>query len=256
MALDVGDWSWAWVLSHAGVWAVVLARILGLCLTAPALAIPELDWRFRLGLAAILGMVLVPVLEPMIVPPAAWSSTAQAMVLEVLTGGVLGWSAALIVAGARLAGELVAAQAGLATATLLDPETGEEQTPLGRLYGWIALAAFLALDGPLILVRALVESYDAVPAGRLLISDETAMQAFGQVGRALELALQAAAPPALALILAGIVLGWLSRAAPSLPFVALALPIRSFLGIVLVVLSLATLAVTLSSAWGTLPWGR
>ncbi len=51
--------------------------------------------------------------------------------LEVLTGGVLGWSAALIVAGARLAGELVAAQAGLSTATLLDPETGEEMTVLG-----------------------------------------------------------------------------------------------------------------------------
>jgi len=255
MALDVGDWSWAWVLSHACVWALVLARILGLCLTAPALAIPELDWRFRLGLAAILGMVIGPVLEPMIVPPAVWSGTVQAMVLEVLTGGVLGWSAALIVAGARLAGELVSAQAGLSTATLLDPDTGEAQTPLGRLYGWIALAVFLALDGPLVLVRALVESYNVVPAGWLLISDETALLAFGQVGRALELALQAAAPPALALILAGIVLGWLSRAAPSLPFVALALPIRSFLGIVLVVLSLATLAVTLSSAWGTLPWG-
>ena len=53
MAWDIGDWSWAWVLSHAGVWALVLARVLGLCLTAPALAIPELDWRFRLGLAAI-----------------------------------------------------------------------------------------------------------------------------------------------------------------------------------------------------------
>ena len=82
-----------------------------------------------------------------------WSGTAQALLLEVLTGGVLGWSAALIVAGARLAGELVAAQAGLSTATLIDPETGEELTPLGRLYGWIALAVFLALDGPLVLVR-------------------------------------------------------------------------------------------------------
>jgi len=256
MALDLGDCNWAWVLSHAGVWALVLARILGLCLTAPALAIPELDWRFRLGLVAILGMVLVPVLEPMIMLPAAWSGTAQALVLEVLTGAVLGWSAALIVAGARLAGDLVAAQAGLSTATLLDSETGDELAPLGRLYGWIALAVFLALDGPLVLVRALLESYDAVPAGRLLISDDTAMLAFGQVARALELALQAAAPPALALILARIVLGWLSRAAPSLPFVALALPIRSFLGIVLVLLSLATLAVTLSDAWGTLLWGR
>jgi len=255
MALDLGDWSWAWVLSHAGVWALVLARILGLCLTAPSLAVPELDWRMRLGLAAILGTVLIPVLEPMIVPPVGWPGIAQAFLLEVLTGGVLGWSAALIVAGARLAGELVAAQAGLATATLLEPETSEELTSLGRLYGWIALAVFLALDGPLVLVRALVESYDAVPAGRLLLSHETAMLAFAQVGRALELALQAAAPPALALILTGIVVGWLSRAAPSLPFVALALPIRSFLGIILVLLSLATLAVTLSSAWGTIPSG-
>ena len=81
------------------------------------------------------------------------------------------------------------------------------------------------------------------------------MLAFAQVGRALELALQAAAPPALALILAGIVLGWLSRAAPSLPFVALALPIRSLLGIVLILLSLVTLVATLSSAWDTIPWG-
>ena len=63
------------------------------------------------------------------------------------------------------------------------------------------------------------------------------MLAFAQVGRALELALRAAAPPALALVLAGIVLGWLGRTAPSLPFVALALPIRACLGIVLVLLS-------------------
>ena len=165
-------------------------------------------------------------LEPLIAPLADLPSAGWGLLLEVLTGGILGWSAALMIAGARLGGELVAAQAGLSTASLFDPETGEETTVLGRLYGWIALAVFLALDGPLILVRALVESYQAVPAGRLLISRETAELAFGQVGRALELSLRAAAPPALALTLAGVVLGWLSRAAPSLPFVALALPIR------------------------------
>ncbi len=174
--------------------------------------------------------------------------------MEVLTGGIIGWSAALIIAGARLAGELVAAQAGLSTASLFDPETGEELTVLGRLYGWIALAVFLALDGPLILVCALVESYRAIPAGGFLISQETAELAFGQVGRALELSLRAAAPPALALTLAGIVLGWLSRAAPSLPFVALALPIRTVLGVVLVTLSLATLVATLAGTWNTLPF--
>jgi flagellar biosynthetic protein FliR len=254
MALDIGDANWAWVLGHAAVWALVLARVLGLCMTAPALAVPELDWRFRLGLAAVLAALLVPMLEPGIARPANWSSAAHAAVMEVLTGGILGWSAALVIAGARLAGELIAAQAGLSMPSLLDPETGEEMTVLGPLYGWLALVVFLVLDGPLILVGALVESYQAVPAGRFLISQQTAELAFAQVGHALMLSLRAAAPPAMALILAGIVLGWLSRAAPSLPLVALALPIRGFLGVILMLLSLTTLVVTLASGWSALPW--
>ena len=75
-----------------------------------------------------------------------------------------------------MAGELIAAR-GFSTAAS-STETGGELTVLGSLYGWIALAVFLTLDGPLILVRALVESYQAVPAGRLLISWTTAEMAF------------------------------------------------------------------------------
>jgi flagellar biosynthesis protein FliR len=254
MGLDVSDGNWAWVFGHAAVWTLVVARVLGVCLTAPAFAIPELDWRFRLILALFLSAVLVPVLGPLIAPPLDLSRAGWGLLMEVLTGGLIGWSSALIIAGARLAGELVSAQAGLSTASLFDPETGEEMTVLGRLYGWIALTVFLALDGPLMLVCALVDSYRAIPAGGFLISHETAELAFGQVGHALELSLRAAAPAALALTLAGVVLGWLSRAAPSLPFVALALPIRSVLGVVLVILSLATLVATLASTWNTFPF--
>jgi flagellar biosynthetic protein FliR len=254
MVLDISDGNWAWIFGHVGVWALVAARVLGVCLTAPALAIPELDWRFRLVLALLLSAVLIPVLGPLIAAPLGLPLAGWGLLMEVLTGGLIGWSAALIIAGARLAGELVSAQAGLSTASLFDPETGEETTVLGRLYGWIALAVFLALDGPLVLVCALVDSYRAIPAGGFLISQATAELAFGQVGRALELSLRAAAPAALALTLAGVVLGWLSRAAPSLPFVALALSIRTVLGVVLVILSLTTLVVTLTSTWNTLPF--
>jgi flagellar biosynthetic protein FliR len=254
MALDIGDASSAWVFGHAAVWALVLARVLGLCLTAPALAMPELDWRFRIALAALLDVMLFPVLEPLIVPPADWAGAAHALLMEVLTGGILGWSAALVVAGARLAGELIAAQAGLSTPSLLDPETGTEMTVVARLYGWIALTVFLALDGHLLLIGALVESYRAVPAGRFLISPQTTDLAFAQVGHALALSLRAAAPAAIALILAGLGVGWLSRAAPSLPLVALALPIRSVLGVVFILVSVATLVVTIARAYSALPW--
>ena len=43
---------------------------------------------------------------------------------------------------------------------------------------------FLSLDGPLMLVRALVESYHAVPAAGLFLSRETAELSFTQIGRA------------------------------------------------------------------------
>jgi flagellar biosynthesis protein FliR len=243
---------WGWLTGQAGAWALVLARVSGLCLTAPVLAVPELDWRFRLALAAALSAVLAPVVASGIEPPATWSIAAWAGLSELLAGGFIGWSAALVVAGARAAGDLVAAQAGLATATLIDPESGEIVNPLGRLYGLLALAVFVALDGPLLLVRALVESYQAVPAGRMLLSAESVTLAFAQVGRVLELALRAAAPPALALALAGIAVGWLGRAAPSLPFTALALPLRSLTGIALVLLSVAALAATFAGAWAAL----
>ncbi len=243
---------WSGLIDRASPFGLVLARVLGLCLTAPGLAVPGLGWRFRLVLAAMLGAVLFPVVgvqsvAPLVLPTYAWAGLA-----EVLTGGLLGWTAGLIVAGARTAGELVAAQSGLSTATLFDPESGDELTPLGHLYGWIATAAFLVMDGPLALVRALADSYKVIPMGRLVLSQRSATDAFDQIGDTLELALRAAAPPAMALVMAGIVLGWLSRTAPSLPFLALSLSLRAAIGIVLVVLGLATLLTTLSGTWSRL----
>jgi flagellar biosynthesis protein FliR len=226
-------------------------------MSAPGLAVPGLDWRFRIGLVAVLGAVMDPAVATQFVAHAGWPAFLWAVLAELLTGSLLGWTAGLIIAGARCGGELVAAHAGLSTAALFDVESGEEMTPLGYLYSLMAMAAFLALDGPLAMVRALHDSYAAIPVGSLVVSEQTAVLAFGQVGHALELALRVAAPPAIALVMASIVLGWLGRTAPALPIFALALPIRACLGVVLVFLSLATLVVTLTSAWDAVlsgPW--
>jgi flagellar biosynthesis protein FliR len=252
MGREIGEGDWAYLCGQAGASALVLARVLGLCLTAPTVAIPEFDWRFRLGVAVTLAAALVPLVGTSVTPPIGWSDSAWAGLSELLAGAAIGWSAALIMAGARAAGDIVAAQAGLATPTLIDPENGEASNPLARLYGLIALAVFLGLDGPLLLLRTLVESYHIVPAGRMLLVSETVMTAFAQVGEVLALALRVAAPVALALALAGIAVGWLGRAAPSLPFTTLALPLRSLIALALVLLGAATVATTLTAAWSEL----
>jgi flagellar biosynthesis protein FliR len=167
---------------------------------------------------------------------------------------MLGWSAALIVAGARQAGELVGAQAGLSASAFFDPMSGDELTPLGHLYGLIALAVFLALDGPLMLFGALVESYRILPPGELVLNRDLVTRAFGRLGGILSLAMRAAAPPMISLALAGAVMGWLGRIAPAVPVLALSLPVRSIVGVIVVLLSLVTLVATLSRAWMSWPY--
>lgn len=244
-----------WILGQGGAVVLVLARLVGLAWTAPSLATAGLDWRFRVGLVACLAGIVVPVVAVGIEAPTAWVDLGRVCMAEAAIGAALGWSAALIVAGARQAGEIVGVQSGLSPAALFDPDAGDEMTPLGHLYGILALATFLTLDGPVVLVKALIESYQVVPAGTASLSIETVNQAFGRVGQALALTLRAAAPPALALCLAGMAMGLLGRAAPSLQLVSLSLPIRSALGLLLVALGMLTLISTLSMAWGTWPGG-
>lgn len=242
-----------WLTGQSGALILVLARTAGLAWTAPGWGTAAMGVRMRLALALALAVVLTPAVEPSLDVPAGVAALGRVLPAEAAVGAALGISAALVVAGARQAGEIVGGQAGMSAAALIDPEAGEPLTPLGHLYGLVALVAFLVLDGPLRLTSALVESYRVLPAGGPPLTAETVALAFAKVGQALELSLRAAAPVALALAASGLALGLLTRAAPTLQLGGLALPVRSALGLLLVLLGLATLAATLTGAWTDWP---
>jgi flagellar biosynthetic protein FliR len=126
---------------------------------------------------------------------------------------------------------------------------------LGHLYGLMALGVFLALDGPLGLVSALLESYGAIPLGGITLTPDVIDQAFGRVAWALSLALRAAAPAGVALIAAGVALGMLGRAAPSLSLLSYSLPIRVGVGLLLALIGLAAVAGVFAAAWSELGIG-
>jgi flagellar biosynthesis protein FliR len=228
---------------------LVLARVLGLCWTAPGLATPGLGFRVRVILAGLLTALVAPVIGRDLSSPTDWWTLGLAIPFELAIGAGLGWMASLVIAGARQAGEIAGAQSGLSPAALFDPELGDGLTPLGHLYGLVALGVFLILEGPAQLVSALAESYAVIPPGGWSPSPEVATWAFGQVGRALGLSLRLAAPPAIALTLAGLALGLLGRTSPSLQLVSLSLPVRTLLGLALAAIGLVTLVATIGEAW-------
>jgi len=233
-------------------WALVFARVSGLAWTAPGWSTSGLGGRFRLVLAATLTALVAPIASAGLVVPGDGASLVSSLFIELIVGAAMGGTASLVIAGARQAGEIVGAQAGLSPASLLDPEAGDGLNVLGHLYGWVALGVFLGLSGPTELVRALAESYQIIPIGGsspAIGANELTEGVFAAVARSLALALRASSPPALALLVAGLALGLLGRASPSLQLVSLSLPVRTALGLTLAALGLVTLAATLGAAW-------
>ena len=108
MHWESGELDWNWLLGHASVCGLVLGGVrlvpdfAGAGDPGARLAVSD-----RVG--GLLGVIMVPVVGPSIVTPVGWQSLATAWVLELLAGAVLGYLAATIIAGARMAGELVAA---------------------------------------------------------------------------------------------------------------------------------------------------
>lgn len=242
-----------WLLPLGVPYALVFVRVLGVAATAPGWSTTGLAGRSRLVLAGVVTALVAPIAVEGLAVPRDGLSLVGAFLVEGVVGAALGTTASLVIAGARQAGEVVGVQAGLSPASLLDPEADDGLNVLGHLYGWVALGVFLALRGPVELVGAIVRSYQVIPAGGIdsaFGADELVDGLFGAVAGALTLALRAAFPPALALIVAGVGLGLLGRAAPSVSLVSLSLPIRTALGLVLAALGLVALVPTLEAAWG------
>ena len=232
--------------------ALVMARAAGLIWGLAWLAgATGAGFRSKLAASAVIAIAATPLIGDAIVTPADPLSLGLIALGELAAGAALGLGAGLIASAARLAGEVVGGQSGFSAASALDPiGEGGPASPLSTLGGLVALATFAAIDGPFRMLLALVESY------RLGLSagDNTSLaaDAFAAIGSAIGLALHLAAPAALALIAAQVVVGLLNRGAPALASFALWLPVRQVIGLLLAIVGVGWLAVVLASAWSAI----
>ena len=209
--------------------------------------------RSKLAASAVIAIAATPLIGDAVKPPADPLSLGLHALGELAAGAALGLVAGLIASSARLAGEVIGGQSGFSAASALDPiGEGGPASPLSTLGGLVALATFAAIDGPFRMMLALVESYRLGPpavGAEAVAGPSLAADTFAALGAAIGLALHLAAPAALALIAAQVVVGLLNRGAPALASFALWLPVRQVIGLLLTLVGVGWLAVMLASAW-------
>ncbi len=153
------DLLYGWM--NAFIWPFV--RILALVGTAPLFGESSIPVRVKVAYAVGITIVITPALGPMPdLPTGSWASLAL-ILQQILIGISIGLVIRVVFGAVITAGEFIGLQMGLAFASFFDPATGANTAVLSRLMNVVAMLLFLALDGHLIVIGALVNTFHVLP---------------------------------------------------------------------------------------------
>lgn len=225
-------------MSPLVVFLLVFARISSALATAPIFGESALATPVKLGLSALVAVILTPGQIPL-----AGTAPLDAVTFVVLVGQqvLLGLAFALIFVvifrAGEAAGELIGQQMGVTLASSLSPNGDGELHAIGQLYRVVAGLIFLALDGQHWVLLTLGASLNALPVTRVALTPGLVGILLPLGGTAIGYAVALALPLLATLLLADLVTGLLNRAIPALNIFALGLPIKVALAIAVLVLA-------------------
>ena len=214
-----------------------LSRILGLIAAAPLFGNPGVPQRVKIFLGIMLALVIAPLVPA--VPAADPTSWAGLLILvkEMIIGLAMGFAMRIVFAAVEYAGEVASQTMGLGFAVFFDPSTRGRSSAVSQFMALVATMAFLAVNGHLVLIEVLAESFITMPITETPFSSNAALELVRWAGRIFSAGLQLAMPVIAALLITQVALGILTRAAPQLNIFGIGFPIT--LGVGFLTLSLA-----------------
>jgi flagellar biosynthetic protein FliR len=92
-------------------------------------------------------------------------SIVSVIMKEILIGLCAGMTMTVLFSSVALAGEKISATSGLSFATQIDPSSGGATPVVAQILSMFLTAIFLSLNGHLIALVTIIQSYDALPIG-------------------------------------------------------------------------------------------
>ena len=241
MTLNAADVS-QWV---GRLWWPVL-RIGGFVLTAPIASETLIPARVKIVMSLSLAFLLAPLVQV----PAALSifsgTGVLAAVQELLIGVAIGMVVKLAFDALIFAGQTISMTMGLGFATLVDPQHGANTTVLGQLFMIFGMLTYLAINGHLVLLGALAESFQTLPIGAAHVDHNFLLSVAVWGARVFESGLLIALPAVIALVIVNLALGVVTRAAPQLNLFGIGFTITMLCGFFVLIVGLEGIMTSIS----------
>lgn len=221
------------------VFLCVLTRLSGLLLVAPMFGSRLAPRMTRLLLAVALALLIAPLHLHEMLPPATQPlQISAALTREAVLGLLMGLSLLVLAGGLQIAGQLIGQISGLSAGEFFDPELGGDASQLGKLFEIVATASFLLVGGHRQVLAALLDTFARLPPGQAGLP-VGALETFVEIlTQSFVLGIRAAAPVLVALLVATLVVGLVSRVWPQLHAFTIGFNLNAMLALALLSLTL------------------
>ncbi len=213
-------------------------RVAAMLTAAAVFGTRALPMRARLMLALALTLVIAPMAGPM---PAVDLLSGPGLFItaqQILIGVTIGFVLRMVFAALELAGEMIGQLMGLGFASLVDPQNGVNVPAVGQLYVLLGTLMFLALNGHLLWIEALAESFRMIPVGSAGLMPDGLWMMVGFISQIFGWAMRMALPVVAALLVVNLAFGVLARTSPQLNVFSIGFPTALLVGLALLLVTL------------------
>ncbi|MCK9619337.1 MAG: flagellar biosynthetic protein FliR [Methylobacter sp.] len=224
----------AQILNQAALFIWPLMRISAMFVSVPLFSIRAVPARVRLVLSVAITLVVMPLLPPL--PKVEMFSYPGFMMAltQIMIGLTSGFILQLVFAAVVFTGQSIALSMGLGFSMMVDPQSGQQVPVIAQFYTVTTTLIFISLDGHLLLIQMLLDSFKTLPIGVDGIDKAGIWSILAWSSRMFAGGLLLAMPVVASLLLINVIFGVASRAAPQLQIFSVGFPVTLMLGMLLV----------------------
>ncbi len=226
------DWS-----HFLAAMALVLVRVSGMVAFAPFFSSTALPLRTKAVFSGAVAFLLAPLVATL--PRARVEIGFSALLGELAVGLVYGLALTLLNEMLIFAGQVAGFQFSFSLVNLLDPSSPIQTPLLGDLFQLMGTLVVIAAGLDRILLASMVRSFRAAPLGAFALTPPMALTIVRSAGGVFLAAVELAAPVLAATLLVEVAVALLGKLSPQLPVMAVAVPLKSLTGFVVLAGSLA-----------------
>ena len=195
------------------------------------------------------------IISPFIQADIAVHSLSQLIIyalMETLTGLVFGFITNMCFNSLKIAGSLIDQQLGLSMANIYDPNTNTQNTLIETILYWLGVMIFFSMNGHHQLIAGIQNSFNLVKVGQLILSGnfDYVINVFVQC---FIIGIKIAVPMILSLLIAELLIGFISKSVPQLNVMVVSMPLKLLMGIIFIMIALPFLINKMHHLFNQLP---